>query len=91
MIRDLKNFECEQPHHQSKFYARNLLYERIWTIDELIDALPDLSIQALENFIPMFFASIHVECLVYGNCSASLALGLYSSVVDKLKNDFNAK
>ena len=60
-------------------------------MDEMIGAMPDLTVQTLENFLPKFFGSIHVECLVYGNCTASLALSLYNSVVDKLKDGFNAK
>ena len=57
----------------------------------MIGALPDLTVESLENFIPKFFGSIHLECLVYGNCTASHALSLYTSVVEKLKDDFNAK
>ena len=50
-----------------------------------------MTVQAVEDFIPRLLCSVHVECLVYGNCTDSLALALYTRVVDKLKQDCKVK
>jgi len=89
--RGLKNFQAEQPHQHAVYYNSVVLSERVWHKEELLGALPDLTVQAVEDFIPRLLSSIHVECLVYGNCTDGLALSLYTRVVDKLKADCKAK
>ena len=89
--RGLKNFQAEQPHQHAVYYNSVVLSERVWHKEELLGALPDLTVQAVEDFIPRLLCSVHVECLVYGNCTDSLALALYTRVVDKLKQDCKAK
>ena len=91
IFRGLKNFQAEQPHQHAVYYNSVVLSERVWHKEELLGALPDLTVQAVEDFIPRLLSSIHVECLVYGNCTDSLALSLYTRVVDKLKADCKAK
>ena len=61
-----------------------MLRERFWQNDEKLGALPYLTVQAVEDFIPRLLCSIHIECLVYGNCTDRLALSMYTRVVDKL-------
>ena len=33
----------------------------------------------------MYCYSLHVECLVYGNCTADSAMKIYTGLVEKLK------
>jgi len=89
--RGLKNFQAEQPHQHAVYYNSVVLSERVWHKEELLGALPDLTVQAVEDFIPRLLCSIHVECMVYGNCTDTLALSLYTRVVDKLKTDCRSK
>merc|ERR1719228_268393 len=89
--RGLKNFQAEQPHQHAVYYNSVVLSERVWHKEELLGALGDLTVQAVEDFIPRLLSSVHVECLVYGNCTDTLALSLYTKVVDKLKADCKAK
>ena len=35
--------------------------------------------------------SLHVECMVYGNCTADSAMKIYTGLVDKLKQQCNTR
>jgi len=48
-------------------------------------------VSAVTDFIPRLLSSLHVECLVYGNCTADSALQLYTRLVDKLKTECNSR
>ena len=87
----MNNFKSEEPHWQSNYYVGLLLQEKSWYLDDLIAALPDLTVDALKNFIPTFFARMHVECLVYGNSTESQAFSIYTKVADKLRTEFDTK
>ena len=91
LIRGLKNFQAEQPHQHAVYYNSVVLSERVWHKEELLGALPELTVRAVEDFIPRLLGSLHVECLVYGNCTDSLALDLYGRVVSKLKTECKVK
>jgi len=89
--RGLKNFQAEQPHQHCVYYNSVVLSERVWHKEELLAALPDLTVDSVTDFIPRLLTSLHVECLVYGNCTDSQALNLYTKVVDKLRKDCCSK
>jgi len=89
--RGLKNFQAEQPHRHASYHNSSVLSERVWDTEELLGALPELTVQALEGFIPKLLERLHVECLVYGNCTDSTALDLYGRVVSKLKTECKVK
>jgi len=89
--RGLKNFQAEQPHQHAVYYNSVVLSERVWHKEELLGALPDLTVQAVKDFIPRLLGSLHVECLVYGNCTDEHALELYTRVVKKLKMECKSK
>jgi len=68
-----------------------VLSERVWHKEELLAALPELTVEAVTDFIPRLLASLHLECLVYGNCTQTQALALYTKLVDKLTADCGSK
>jgi len=83
--RGLKNFQAEQPHQHAVYYNSVVLSERVWHKEELMGVLEELSEQAVTDFIPRLLASLHVECLVYGNSTAEQAQTLYTRIVEKLQ------
>ena len=85
--RGLKNFQAEQPHQHAVYYNSVLLSERVWHKEELLEELAELTEESVSDFIPRLLASVHVECLVYGNCGPQLAHHLYSGVVSKLRGE----
>ncbi|KAK0157498.1 hypothetical protein PV328_011239 [Microctonus aethiopoides] len=73
-IRSLKIFKAEQPYEHAIYYFSLLLAERIWTIDELLDASDHITIERLEEFIPRLLNKMYIECLLHGNLTKSEAL-----------------
>ena len=90
-IRNLKNFQAEQPHQHAVYYNSVLLSDRVWHKEELLEVLPDLTVEAVTDFIPRLLANLHIECLVFGNCSPDHAISLYDGVVTKLTQDCRSR
>jgi insulysin len=83
--RGLKNFQAEQPHQHAVYYNSVVLSERVWHKEELMSALERLTVEEVTEFIPRLLGSLHIECMVYGNCTAESATKIYTGLVDKLK------
>jgi len=89
--RVLRNFQAEQPHQHAVYYNSVLLSDRIWHKEELSEVLPQLTVEAVTDFIPRLLANLHVECLVFGNCTPEHAISLYEGVVTKLSQECQSK
>lgn len=48
--RNLRNFNMNQPHSHASFYHTLLLTERAWSKEELLDELPRLTEEAVQDF-----------------------------------------
>merc|ERR550532_2150121 len=83
--RKLKNFSAEQPQQHTAYHTSLLLTENIWEKAELLEALDQMSVPALNLFLPQLLSSIHVETLVFGNSCPEAAMQLNTRMVDKLK------
>ncbi|KAK0078471.1 hypothetical protein PV325_002451, partial [Microctonus aethiopoides] len=83
-IRDLKNFEADQPYQHADLYISLLLDEYIWTIDELLNASDYITIERLEEFVPRLLKNVYIECLVHGNLTKSEALEAVKIVESEL-------
>ena len=90
-IRVLKNFQAEEPCEHAEFYTDLLLSEQMWTYDELLDTADDLTLPALELFIPQFLSRVHLEILVSGNVTKRRALNLANIAETALQQESNAK
>jgi len=89
--RGLKNFKMEQPHNHAVYYSSCLLSQRTWQKGELLDALPQLTLGALQEFIPRLFSRVHVEALVHGNVTKSAAVEMVREVEMALSEGVHAK
>ncbi|KAL3284944.1 hypothetical protein HHI36_019075 [Cryptolaemus montrouzieri] len=85
-VRNLKNFNAEQPYQHAVYYLAVLLTEHSWTKQELLTATEQLTIEKLEAFIPQVLSKMHIECLIHGNANKAKALELASIVEDRLRN-----
>ena len=47
--------------------------------------------EAVTDFIPRLLSTLHVECLVFGNCTPEQARTLFSGVVTKLRSDCSSR
>lgn len=87
-IRNLNNFNAEQPYQHAVYYLAVLLTEHSWTKNELLAATEQLSPELLESFIPQMLSRVHIETLFHGNINKKLALELTSKVNEKMTNSF---
>lgn len=90
-IRALKNFRAEQPHQHAIYYAELLLAERVWSNDELLGCIDELTAESVQNLIPQLLSRIHIEALIHGNLTKEHALDLFGLVENKLKNVMNSR
>ncbi|CAK9808752.1 Insulin-degrading enzyme [Anthophora quadrimaculata] len=83
-IRNLENYEAEQPYQRAFYYLAVLLSEHVWTMDELLQAAIQLTVEKLQQFIPQFLSKIHMECLIHGNITLSEAIETGRLIESKL-------
>lgn len=83
-IRNLENYEAEQPYQRAFYYLAVLLSEHVWTMDELLQAAIQLTVEKLQQFIPQFLSKIHMECLIHGNMTLSEAIETGRLIESKL-------
>ncbi|XP_015174662.1 PREDICTED: insulin-degrading enzyme isoform X1 [Polistes dominula] len=87
-IRELRNFNTEQPYQHAVYYLAALLVEQTWMKDDLLEAATShLTIKQLSTFLQYFLNNIHVECLVHGNYTKSEAIDLIRIVESSLGNN----
>nr|ADI24339.1 insulin degrading enzyme [Aplysia californica] len=82
--RNLKNFQAEQPHQHAIFYTNMLTSEVLWTKDELLLALEEVTVEKLQAFISDLLPKMYIEGLIYGNVTKSQSLEMLSQVEDML-------
>ncbi|XP_065087542.1 insulin-degrading enzyme [Ochlerotatus camptorhynchus] len=85
-VRNLKNYQAEQPFQHAVYYLALLLTEQAWSKQELIDAADLVTVDRLRSFIDELLSRMHVECFIYGNVNKEKALEISGKVEEKLKN-----
>ncbi|VEN56875.1 unnamed protein product [Callosobruchus maculatus] len=88
-IRNLKNFNAEQPYQHAVYYLTVLLTEHSWTKQELLAATEFITIDRLEAFIPQVLSKMHIEAMVHGNANKQKALELVRIVEDTLTSSLS--
>lgn len=83
--RNLQNFYVDQPYQHAIYYCQILRAEIAWTKKERYDALPELTLANLTEFIPVLLSKLHVESLCFGNITEDDALDMERFVVDSLR------
>ncbi|KAF8947270.1 Insulinase (Peptidase M16) [Haplosporangium gracile] len=74
MDRMYKNFKLEAPHQHAMYYMSYLTQEKLWTQEEKLAELKDLTPADIQAFYPALLARLHIEGLVHGNMAAVDAL-----------------
>uniref|UniRef100_A0A5S6QRK5 Insulin-degrading enzyme n=1 Tax=Trichuris muris TaxID=70415 RepID=A0A5S6QRK5_TRIMR len=75
-VRQLRNFEMEQPYQHSAYYTSLLLSEQMWSKQELLQEATDITLEDLEKFKADLFSALHIEALVHGNATEEEAVRL---------------
>ncbi|KAI0784388.1 insulin-degrading enzyme [Abortiporus biennis] len=67
MVRDWENFFLEQPYRLSDYYARYIMTEKQWTLQEKLAEIPSITAEELQAYITKFLSQIHMKVLAVGN------------------------
>ncbi|KAL4232280.1 hypothetical protein ACF0H5_009851 [Mactra antiquata] len=89
--RSLKNFHAEQPHQHAVYFTSVVMSELLWTQEELLDSLEEVTLDKLNAFLPQLFSRMYIEGLVYGNVTKQNAFDMTSVVEDVLKKEMLTK
>ncbi|KAI1314496.1 Insulinase (Peptidase M16) [Mortierella claussenii] len=84
MDRMYKNFKLEAPHQHAMYYMSYLTQEKLWTQDEKLAELKDLTPQDIQAFYPALLSRLHIEGLIHGNMAAAEALRAGSIIEEGL-------
>jgi len=90
-VRALQNFRAEQPYQHAAYFTNVLLAERAWTKMDLLNACEDLTVEALQSFIPFLFSQLHLEFLIHGNVTKDQAIAMVETVEDGFVSHFATK
>mmetsp|Transcript_33829 Transcript_33829/g.66784 ORF Transcript_33829/g.66784 Transcript_33829/m.66784 type:complete len:1007 (-) Transcript_33829:91-3111(-) len=82
--KQFKNFYFKQPYQHAVYGADICMEEKKWTIQEKIDALPDLTIDDLKEFSERFLSKFHIEMLIHGNASKEEAKQIAATLLEGL-------
>ncbi|KAG0239287.1 Metalloenzyme, LuxS/M16 peptidase-like protein [Mortierella sp. GBAus27b] len=72
--RMFRNFKLESPHQHAMYYMSYLTQEKLWTHEEKLAELKDLTAEDIQAFYPTLLSRLHIEGLIHGNMAASEAL-----------------
>ncbi|XP_042894803.1 insulin-degrading enzyme isoform X2 [Parasteatoda tepidariorum] len=89
--RELKNFDAQQPHQHAMFYTSLIISEKIWSNEELLNCLDDITIDKVKLMVPGLLGRVHIEALLYGNISKQKAIDLMSIVENGLQLKMGSK
>uniref|UniRef100_A0A0B7AYG5 Insulin-degrading enzyme n=2 Tax=Arion vulgaris TaxID=1028688 RepID=A0A0B7AYG5_9EUPU len=89
--RNLKNFQAEQPHQHAIFYTNLLTSEVLWTKEELLQALDDVTLESIQSFIKQLLSRLYIEGLIYGNVTKCQSLEMMDLVEKVLVSNCSTK
>jgi len=82
-IRAFKNWEYQQPYYQVGEFAKYIYNPRMWTNEECLAELENLSIDDVKTLVPRLTKQLHIEALVHGNLYKEDALK-YSELIESI-------
>jgi insulysin len=85
LARGLKNFDFQEPFRQIGSYSRWLSKERVWSIHQLLEELPAVTVEDVRTFYPQILRQMHIELLVHGNLYKEDALRISDMVESVFK------
>ncbi|KAJ3358023.1 Insulinase (Peptidase M16) [Entophlyctis luteolus] len=84
LIRTYRNWSKEQPYSQASFFSSYVTQERLWTSEDKLAVLEDISASDVLHFFPKLLARLHIEGLIFGNFKEDEAVDLGKTVLRSL-------
>ncbi|XP_052226154.1 insulin-degrading enzyme-like isoform X2 [Dreissena polymorpha] len=89
--RSLRNFHAEQPHQHAVYFTSVVMSELLWTQEELLDTLEEVSLEKLKAFLPQLFSKMYIEGLVYGNVTKQGSVEMCEMLENILRERLHTK
>ncbi|CAG8459644.1 11740_t:CDS:10 [Diversispora eburnea] len=84
--RGYRNSFLNPPYSHSAFHIYYMTHSKIWTIEECLEALKDITSQDIQEFYPKLLSYLHIETFSHGNLFKEEALKLNQIVEDILQS-----
>ncbi|KAJ3035241.1 Insulinase (Peptidase M16) [Rhizophlyctis rosea] len=85
LSRSYRNWAMDSPHQHAIYYVSHVTQERLWTHEEKLEALEDITPEMIQDFYPHLLSQLHVEGLAHGNLTEEEALKLANIVVNAFR------
>lgn len=69
-----KNWFMDSPHSHAMYFMTLMTQEKLYTTQEKIDVLSDVSLEDVLDFAPVLLSRLHIEGLVHGNMTESVTI-----------------
>lgn len=80
LTRGYENFFLEAPYQHSAYYLTNALCEKVWSCDDYLKEIKDVTMEDVQTFIPTVISHLHIEGLVHGALDKEQVLDMFASV-----------
>ncbi|EGZ11455.1 hypothetical protein PHYSODRAFT_519509 [Phytophthora sojae] len=83
--RSFENMRLEEAHRHAVQQESNLLHERSWSVDDIVNAIRNCSFRDVIAHSKRLFRQVYCDILLYGNLSRSEATDLAGIIVDQVR------
>ncbi|CAG2108412.1 unnamed protein product [Medioppia subpectinata] len=90
-VRDLKNRHANQMAQILTDYMYDITAVRVWTDEELLQTVDDLTVSNVSQFKDQFVSRFHIEAFIYGNVLKSEAIDVCDAFEHKFKSQLKTK
>jgi insulysin len=85
--REYKNSLLEEPFRQSGYYLGCILNEKLWTVEEKLEALQNIRYEDIEIFYPDLLNQLFFESLIHGNTLKDDAMKILQKVEETFQSE----
>ncbi|GMF28363.1 unnamed protein product [Phytophthora fragariaefolia] len=83
--RSFENMRLEEAHRHAVQQESNLLHERSWSVDDIVNAIQNCSFHDVLAHSRRLFRQVFCDILLYGNINMSEAADLAGIIVDQVR------
>lgn len=84
--RSYQNFNIEEPYRHATYYTTYLLQQKMWTPQEKLRELEQLTVAEVQQFLPELLQRMHLEVLAHGNMKKDEAVELSNMAWETVKS-----
>lgn len=91
ILDSLNNMELSLPYTQTEEFRNNIINDRVWTTEEYLHYMDELTYESLQDYIPKLLKDIYIESLYCGNIIKEDALAIQNEIEHTFKTQRNSR